>query len=500
MSVVSYKTTHFPTFFSNSKQILSPNVAHSVEELSRILHFTRKSGLNSGLVIANPLSDEISVDGELVEMEIQKAIKLANELRISGNEFTPFVLDQIRKLSGGKSLAANLALVEGNVKLACKLAVEYSRYKARLKRKFENNSRDKPDIGHSVQVEQLPLVIGGINVDITIKPKSEPTPASVPSEISLSIGGVGRNIAQALHYLKAEPNFLSAVGNDSLGNLVANNFSLNKENLITSNQHPTSIYSLVLHPKTSELLYGFAQSKIHNEISPEVIKDKEELITESSVVIHDGNIAVETSRRIFELCQRHEKCLLFEPTDYVGCIKFAQILGEFPKVCTLVTPNLKEMFTLNKSLEGGKTEFLMESLKKEACVFDNDASSENCLKMVSEHSRRLLDVTKITIVSMGKLGVIVGSRNFTNEEVNNMEKYSDQKIDLDDSKFFHFQTSVVDNAMSCSGAGDSFVAGFVASYFQRKRTIAESVKFGLKCANTSLETVEAVNTKLNEIH
>ena len=57
------------------------------------------------------------------------AIKEANELGIKGKEITPFLLDKIQKLTGGKSLEANIRLVYNNVAVAAKIASELSKLK-----------------------------------------------------------------------------------------------------------------------------------------------------------------------------------------------------------------------------------------------------------------------------------------------------------------------------------------------------------------------------------
>jgi pseudouridine-5'-phosphate glycosidase/pseudouridine kinase len=58
---------------------------------------------------------------------IEEAIRLAEVEGYRGSDNTPFVLAKIKELSGGKSVIANRALVEANVKRATKVAVELSK-------------------------------------------------------------------------------------------------------------------------------------------------------------------------------------------------------------------------------------------------------------------------------------------------------------------------------------------------------------------------------------
>ena len=62
------------------------------------------------------------MDPKLIEDVIEKAIEKANSLGIKGKDTTPFLLDEIQKVTSGNSLEANIHLVYNNVKLACEIA------------------------------------------------------------------------------------------------------------------------------------------------------------------------------------------------------------------------------------------------------------------------------------------------------------------------------------------------------------------------------------------
>lgn len=58
---------------------------------------------------------------------IEESIRLADVEGYKGSDNTPFVLSKIKELSGGKSVIANRALVESNVKRATRVAVELAK-------------------------------------------------------------------------------------------------------------------------------------------------------------------------------------------------------------------------------------------------------------------------------------------------------------------------------------------------------------------------------------
>ena len=57
-------------------------------------------------------------------MVIAEALRQADASNVSGKDNTPFVLNKIKELTKGKSIPANRALIESNVKRATIVARE----------------------------------------------------------------------------------------------------------------------------------------------------------------------------------------------------------------------------------------------------------------------------------------------------------------------------------------------------------------------------------------
>lgn len=76
---------------------------------------------------ANPVPLQNEIPKPEIDKIIEEAVRLADIEGHHGSDNTPFVLAKIQELSGGKSVAANRALVESNVKLATKVAVQLSK-------------------------------------------------------------------------------------------------------------------------------------------------------------------------------------------------------------------------------------------------------------------------------------------------------------------------------------------------------------------------------------
>jgi pseudouridine-5'-phosphate glycosidase/pseudouridine kinase len=59
-----------------------------------------------------------------MDIVIAEALRQANASNASGKDNTPFVLNKIKELTKGKSIPANRALIESNVKRAAIIARE----------------------------------------------------------------------------------------------------------------------------------------------------------------------------------------------------------------------------------------------------------------------------------------------------------------------------------------------------------------------------------------
>lgn len=121
--VAAYKTNEFPAFFTESSGCKVSCRVDTPEDCACLIEATIKLKLGTGILIAVPIPQEHSTSGHIIESAIQKAIKEARENNITGNAETPFLLARINDLTGGASLAANIALVKNNAIVGTQVAV-----------------------------------------------------------------------------------------------------------------------------------------------------------------------------------------------------------------------------------------------------------------------------------------------------------------------------------------------------------------------------------------
>jgi pseudouridylate synthase len=125
--VVGYGTRELPGFFTpESGRTLAASVA-GAEDAARLAATHWMLGLTTGIVVAVPLPEEAALPREEADAAIARAIADAEAAAIRGPEATPFVLARVAELTNGRSVAANLALIENNARVAAEIAVALAR-------------------------------------------------------------------------------------------------------------------------------------------------------------------------------------------------------------------------------------------------------------------------------------------------------------------------------------------------------------------------------------
>ena len=119
--VIGYRTSVFPAFYTAKTNNKIPSVA-SLEELIKLLEAHRALDSLASVLIANPIPNENELSSEEVEPAIMEALAQAEEQSINGKAITPFLLQALTAATAGKSLQANLKLIESNVRLGAKIA------------------------------------------------------------------------------------------------------------------------------------------------------------------------------------------------------------------------------------------------------------------------------------------------------------------------------------------------------------------------------------------
>jgi pseudouridine-5'-phosphate glycosidase len=120
--VLGYKADAFPAFWARESGHKVDHRFDSADEIARVIALQTALGMG-GVLVANPIPEDAALDAGSIEARIAEAIKGAEAEGVSRKDLTPFLLKRIFELTGGKSLVANIALVENNAAVAAQIAV-----------------------------------------------------------------------------------------------------------------------------------------------------------------------------------------------------------------------------------------------------------------------------------------------------------------------------------------------------------------------------------------
>ena len=83
----------------------------------------RAIGRPGALLVVQEPPAAAALNVRLVDQAVASALAAASSAGISGSQLTPFLLAEVERATGGRSLAANLALLEANAAVAAEIAV-----------------------------------------------------------------------------------------------------------------------------------------------------------------------------------------------------------------------------------------------------------------------------------------------------------------------------------------------------------------------------------------
>ena len=290
-------------------------------------------------------------------------------------------------------------------------------------------------------------VIGGLNIDLQ---GSSDKPLvfndSNPGEISMSAGGVGRNIAENIAKLNIHSKILSYAGIDPLGDFVINQSKASKVDMSLVKKHselPTSQYLSMLDDN-NDMLVSISDMRIIDEMSTQDIDHWDSAISESSVVVVDTNIPVKVIEYITE---KYSNIPLFlDPVSFAKTSKILTLIGKFHTV----KPNRLEA----ELISGIKITDEESMLKAAKIIFERGCSQ--------------------IFITLGQDGVF----------------YFDGK----DYGLYVFEGA---NVKSANGAGDAFTAGVVYG-FLKLSSIKETTKFASAASVIALRSKNTISEKLSE--
>ena len=192
--------------------------------------------------------------------------------------------------------------------------------------------------GYVLRTGSYAVVVGGVNVDIGGRAYEKLVDAdSNPGKVSVSLGGVGRNIAHNMALLGVDVRMLTAFGEDLHGQKIAAScaeLGIDASHALRPQDASTSTY-LYIADQDGEMAMALSDMEICNRITPAYLAANLAMLQNAQVVVADTNIPAESLAYLAENVQVPLFC------DPVSTAKAVKLLPILDKIHTL-KPNRLE--------------------------------------------------------------------------------------------------------------------------------------------------------------
>lgn len=299
--------------------------------------------------------------------------------------------------------------------------------------------------GYVLRSGSYAVVIGGVNVDIGGRSFAPLIAAdSNPGSVSVSLGGVGRNIAHNLSLLGADVRLLAAYGDDLHGQQVVSSCASLGIDLSHALKVPggtTSTY-LYLTDEQGEMALAVSDMSICEKVTPEYLAENLSLLQNARVVVSDTNIPQESLQWLAENCPTP---LFIDPVSTTKAEKLRPILG---KIHTL-KPNRLEAELLSGVPIRNKSDLEIAA-------------------------RKLLDCGLQRIfISLGADGAFAA-----------------------DAEGCRWLKNIPGNMVNTTGCGDAFMAALVWAFLDGL-DLEESARAGLAAGSIAMESGQTINPEMS---
>jgi pseudouridine-5'-phosphate glycosidase len=124
--VAGFACDRLPFFLATDAGLTLEHHADTPEDAARLARARMDLGVESAVLLCQPVPAAHALDRDAVAAAVRECERRAEAAGVSGKAVTPFLLSALAEVTGGASLAANLALLGANATLAARIAVALS--------------------------------------------------------------------------------------------------------------------------------------------------------------------------------------------------------------------------------------------------------------------------------------------------------------------------------------------------------------------------------------
>ena len=122
ITVLGWQCDEMPAFYSRESGLAIDERVDSAADVARIAEARGDLGMRSALLVTVPVPAEFELPADELEAVLADSMSAATQKGIRGKEITPFLLAEMSARTAGRTLKANIALLENNAKVAAAIA------------------------------------------------------------------------------------------------------------------------------------------------------------------------------------------------------------------------------------------------------------------------------------------------------------------------------------------------------------------------------------------
>lgn len=181
--------------------------------------------------------------------------------------------------------------------------------------------------GYVLRSASYAVVVGGVNMDIGGRSAAPLVAAdSNPGAVSMSLGGVGRNIAHNMALLGCDVRMLTAFGDDLYAQKIASScaeLGIDVSQALQVSGAATSTYLFLAGPD-GDMALAVNDMSIYERITPAWLQSRRPLLDNAQLIVVDANLPAES---IAWLCENARVPVFADPVSTPKAPKLAPVLG-----------------------------------------------------------------------------------------------------------------------------------------------------------------------------
>jgi pseudouridine-5'-phosphate glycosidase len=126
VSLLGYGVDRLPFFLAREAPIELEHRVDTPADAATALDAALALDTRSMLLLCNPIQPDLAMDADEIAAAAARCEEHADHEGVRGRDLTPFLLSCLAEETGGRSLEANLALLEANARLAAEVAVAHA--------------------------------------------------------------------------------------------------------------------------------------------------------------------------------------------------------------------------------------------------------------------------------------------------------------------------------------------------------------------------------------